>query len=313
MMQTAVRHLLTATAAIVALVSTAVGQQVQTFPFAQRDSTLLLDVYTPSTPRADHAVVVSVFGGGFYAGARNDQYQTRTSQMLAQRGFTVVSIDYRLALRDTAVVKKYNKLTTFDDLFRHCVNLAVEDLSAAIAWVCANAQTLGIDTSKMVLTGSSAGAIAVLQLDWCRCNKQPQSQALPQDWKPMAVIPYAGGIVCRKSELKYNTMPAPTMLLHGKKDKIVAYKQFGLPFNGKMYGSHRVAKQMKKQNIPHWILRVDGVGHEVASWLPESIDIFCCFVNNVANGNKNTTLDATISNAIKPTKWTSMNLFDLYK
>ena len=129
---------------------------------------------------------------------------------------------------------------------------------------------LGIDPSKIILTGSSAGAITVLQLDYCRANSLPQASALPPGWKPAAVIPYSGGVMCRDSKLKYATDPAPTMLMHGKKDRIVTYKSIGLPFGEKMHGGKKMDKAMKRQDIPHWFIRFEDIGHEVANWLPGS-------------------------------------------
>ena len=75
----------------------ATAQTIETYAFAERDSTLYLDVHKPAIQRADKASVLSVFGGGFITGKRNDSYQSALADSLVERGFTVVSIDYRLA------------------------------------------------------------------------------------------------------------------------------------------------------------------------------------------------------------------------
>lgn len=287
--------------------------KAETYAFVQRDSTLYLDVYRPQNPRPDKAAVISVFGGGFVVGARNDTLQMANVEALTQRGFTVISIDYRLGLKDSTTVKKYSSLFKIDDLFQYCIDIATEDCAAAVAWVCAHASEIDIDPTRLVLTGCSAGAIAVLQLDYCRANALPAAKELPAGWKPAAVVPYSGGIMCHKRDLKYKTPPAPTMLMHGVKDKIVHYKHFGLPFCAKMYGANTVAKRMKKQNIPHWIIRFEGVGHEVASWLPSSVELFCCFVDQALAGRV-TNLDATMTDSeLKPTIWTTMTMLQMYK
>ena len=289
------------------------AQDKDTYPFAERDSTLYLDVYRPVIQRADKAAVIAVFGGGFVTGARDNKYQRSLADSLTQRGFTVISIDYRLGLKDTLMVKEKSGLTKATGLFQYCIDIATEDCADAIAWVFDHAKDLNIDANKIILTGSSAGAITVLQLDYCRANNLPLAANLPKDWKPAAVISYSGGVMCRKSELKYDTPPAPTLLLHGTKDKIVAYKQFGMPFSSKLFGSHRIDQVMKKQEAPHWILRYEGIGHEVASWFPGSVDVFCCFSNMVLN-KRSSNLDATTSDAVlKPTEWTDMSLFELYR
>ena len=283
----------------------------ETYPFVQRDSTLYLDVYRPAQPRSDRACVVAVFGGGFVSGTRDSRYQQTIAQLLTERGFTVVSIDYRLGLKDSAMVAQNSGLLHMQDLFQFCIDIAVEDCAAAVAWVCEHAGDLDIDTSKIVLTGSSAGAITVLQLDWYRSNSKEIVSLLPKGWKPAAVVPYAGAIMS-EGKPTWDTPPAPTMLMHGTKDKIVAYKKFPPVFSYALYGAKTVFKQMEKQNYPCWIVRFEGIGHEVATWLPGSVDFFCAFVNQALAG-RITTLDATMSDTkLVPTKWTDMTIKDLY-
>ena len=157
-----------------------------------------------------------------------------------------------------------------------------------------------------------AGAITVLQMDYCRANALPQAAVLPAGWKPAAVVPYSGALMC-KGKPQWKTPPAPTMLMHGMKDKIVAYKRFPKVLSHALYGADVVAAQMRKEEYPHWIVRFEGVGHEVASWLPGSVDLFCAFVDQTLAG-RISTLDATMTDSkLTPTKWTEMNVIDLYK
>ena len=295
------------------LVSMAVGQAKTTYPFVERDSTLYLDVHRPAVARADKAAVLSVFGGGFIMGKRDDKYQSKLADSLTRRGFTVINIDYRLGLKDSVMVAKYHGMLVLDKLFQYCIDIATEDCAAAIKWVVEHADEIGIDPKKIALTGSSAGAITVLQLDFCRANALPLASALPEDWKPAAVIPYAGGVMCKAKNLKYETDPAPTLLMHGTKDKIVAYKEFGIPFHAKLFGSKTIDRRMKEMDIPHWFIRFEGIGHEVASWFPGSVDLFCAFVDQCLSGRVSS-LDATMTDEVlQPTEWTKKNLFDIYK
>jgi len=288
------------------------AQECKTYAFVERDSMLYLDVYKPAVPRGDGAAVMALFGGGFFSGERNNRYMKETAKSLLERGFTVISIDYRLGFHDSAMVAQNRKLLKLPKLFRFCIDIAVEDCAAAVAWVCSNAGMLGIDPSKLILTGSSAGAITVLQLDYCRANSLNEASALPLGWKPAAVVPYSGGIMCHKRELKYATDPAPTMLLHGTKDRIVAYKSLGLPLSDKMFGAKSVDKAMKRQDIPHWFIRFGDIGHEVAAWQSGSIDLFCTFVDLTLEG-RITSLDADMTDSkLTPTSWAQMNMLQLY-
>ena len=288
------------------------GQTKRTFVFVERDSALRLDVWSPEVPRSDRACVVALFGGGFVTGERDNSLQTSIAQLLTARGYTVVSPDYRLGLKDTVKLKEYKGLSKMNDMFQWVIDIATEDCAAAVAYVVAHAGELNINPDRIVLTGCSAGAITVLQLDYCRANALPQATALPADWKPAAVVPYSGAIMCH-GKPQWKTPPAPTMLMHGTKDKIVAYRRFPSVLSHALYGSNTVFKQMKKKGYPVWIMRYEGIGHEVASFLPGSVDLFCGYVEQVFNGRR-TTLDATVRDEkLVPTEWTKMNVFDIYK
>ncbi len=288
------------------------GQTKHTYVFVQRDTALHLDVWSPEVPRSDRACVIALFGGGFVTGERDNQLQTTIAQQLTARGYTVVSPDYRLGLTDSVRVQQAKSLSRVQNLFQWVIDIAAEDCAAAIAYVVGHAGELNVNPDRIVLTGCSAGAIAVLQLDYCRANGMPQASELPTGWKPAAVVPYAGAIMC-KGKPQWKTPPAPTMLMHGTKDKIVAYKKFPPLMGRALYGADRVFKQMKKQHYPVWMMRYEGIGHEVASFLPGSVDLFCGFVEQVFNGRV-TTVDATLRDTqLVPTKWTKMTVMDLYK
>ena len=297
---------------LAAMTLPASAQEKRTYAFVERDSTLWLDVWTPEVPRSDKACVVALFGGGFVTGERDNSLQTTIAQQLTARGYTVVSPDYRLGLKDSAMVASHSSLGKLQELFQWTIDIATEDCAAAVAYIVTHAGELNINPDRIVLTGCSAGAITVLQLDYCRANQLPQAVVLPEGWKPAAVVPYAGAVMC-KGKPKYKSAPAPTMLMHGTKDKIVAYKKFPPVLCHALYGGATVYKQMKKQDLPVWIVRYEGIGHEVASFLPGSVDLFCGFVEQVFNGRV-TTMDATMHDAkLVPTEWTKMRVFDIYK
>lgn len=291
------------------LLVSAVASGQQTFVYAVRgEDTLRMDVYRPATPRGDGACVVYVFGGGFVVGERNDSASTRACTLLAERGFTVVSIDYRLYLRHAPKVPLVKAYILFDT----AIAQAVEDCSEAIAFVCGHAREWGIDTSRIILTGSSAGAITVLQTDYSRANSLPVAAALPKGFRPAAVLPYAGGINCRNGKLHYATPPAPTCFFHGTVDKIVAYKSFRGSVHGALYGAAKVVKEFKKKGYSHWILRFEDRGHEVAGALPSTLDEFCAFVDATLRG-RHMSYDATCTDGdVRQSKWTHMTLFQIY-
>lgn len=292
-----------------ALIIGLAAQSQQTYTFASRDTlSLKLDLYQPSQPRADHACVVYVFGGGFFSGERDNEYSKKCCQILADKGFVAVAIDYRLFLKHAPKLPLLKMYQNFDT----AIAQAVQDCSEAVRYLCDHASQLGIDPSKIILTGSSAGAITVLQTDYCRANNLPDAAALPQGFKPVAVIPYAGAILCHNKALSYATPPAPTCFFHGTCDKIVNYKRFRASLNKSLFGANSLAKVFSNSGYSHWVMRFDDRGHEIAIALPPTIDEFCAFVDAALSGRV-MDYDAHCTDAaITTCEWTHMSLFDLY-
>ena len=83
-------------------------------------------------------------GGSWISGSRakiHQRYREPMLRRLVEKGYIVFSVDYRLV-----------------GLGRGHLNGAVSDCKAALSYVVDNAATLGVDTSRIGLWGSSAGA-----------------------------------------------------------------------------------------------------------------------------------------------------------
>jgi acetyl esterase/lipase len=107
--------------------------------FAEHDGTKLLgDLYAPKG-RDKAPVLVAVHGGGWQAGTR--KAYAHWGPYLAEKGYAVFSIDYRLSKPGA---KTYPA--------------AVYDVKAAAQYVRAKAGDLGVDPERIALIGDSAGA-----------------------------------------------------------------------------------------------------------------------------------------------------------
>ena len=296
---------------VMLLLFAAVVTAQETYTYTTHGSQeMKLDIYRPANPRLDHATVVYVFGGGFVLGARNDSSSAQCCRLLAEHGFTAVSIDYRLWLR--RMNRDSIKWTKVFDYFDSAIRVATEDCCAALRYLIDNSGQLAIDPDKIILTGNSAGAVTVLQTDYCRANSRPEAAVLPAGWKPAAVIPYAGAVYETQGKLKYKTPPAPTCFFHGTEDRIVFYRTFHLCKHRLAGASWLVKHRFKKNRYPYWIMRFKGRGHEVAGYLPDTMQEFEAFVNAALAGRV-TYYDAKCEDeALKPNKWTRMNIIQLY-
>jgi acetyl esterase/lipase len=102
---------------------------------------LRCDVYTPPDSRSGRPAVLLVHGGGWRGG---DKTQLRGYGILLGRsGYVCVATEYRLVGESPWPAQ-------------------IHDVKAALRWMRANADDLGIDPDRIALEGNSAGAHLVL-------------------------------------------------------------------------------------------------------------------------------------------------------
>jgi predicted esterase len=256
-----------------------------TYHFATHDGQeLYLDRYAlDEAADAPRPCMIFAFGGGFVQGVRNHEYYSIYFDHLAREGVVVVSIDYRLGLKN---LDPNGGVVAMIDVFQNAVNMAVEDMYAATNYVIANAEEWGVDTSKIMISGSSAGAITAVQAEWMRCNGDVRAQVLPADFRYAAVVSCAGAIFSVNGKPKFKSEPAPMMLFHGTSDRNVPYdhaSMFGVGF----YGSAYIVKQLERLDAPYWFYSVEYGDHRIAGIpLIYQCDIIMQFINDfVLNGN----------------------------
>lgn len=256
-----------------------------TFHYATHNGEeLYMDRYTlDEATESARPCMIFAFGGGFVMGERDHEYYSVYFDRLAREGIVVVSIDYRLGLKG---IKADGGLVAMIEVFNNAINIAVEDMYAATNYVIARAEEWGVDTSKIMISGSSAGAITAVQAEWMRCNGAERAQVLSEDFRYAGVVSCAGAIFSVKGKPKFDTMPAPMLLFHGTSDSNVPYdhsSMFGVGF----YGSAYIVKQLDKLGSPYWFYSVEYGDHSIAGIpLFYQCDIIMQFINDfVLNGN----------------------------
>ena len=271
----------------------------ETFLYAQKDGEdLFMDVYEPSAGSCSEGkpAIVFMFGGGFKSGSRTDECYVPWYKMLCDRGFRVFSIDYRLGLKNVTKVGVSNASAIYD-----AIQIAVEDLYSATAFIVENAQTLGVDPASIVISGSSAGAITALEAEWECANSAPRTSVLPAGFRYAGVISFSGAVFSKEGKVTYDREPAPTLFLHGTADKIVNYKNTAF-FKMRFSGSSVLVKEFEKKGYNYRIYRFDGNGHEIANEksMMASFDEQMNFIStNVMKGEKRI-VDALVSDPAVP-------------
>ena len=259
-----------------------------TYMFEKRDDgELFLDVYSPaegsetSIDGKAKPTILFMFGGGFIQGQRDDASYHKWFKMLTDNGFRVISIDYRLGLKGS------NKVGVAQvNVLDKAIHWAVEDLFSATNYIIKNADQLDVDPSNLVISGSSAGAISVMQAEYELCNKTKWAAVLPEGFKYAGVMSFSGAILSREGELDYARMPAPTLMLHGTADELVNYKQIKF-FNLGFFGGGKLVKRFEKLGFDYNMYHFVGYGHEIAGSMETTFDLQMKFIEtNVMKGQR---------------------------
>lgn len=225
--------------------------------FNKKDS-LQLDFYRPKTKTQPMPLLVYVHGGGFSGGQRDDKNTVRFSNKMAEKGYGVASISYRLIMKKLGFgcnTKTEAKINAF--------NTAAEDISLAVKYIIENKALFNIDTSNIVISGTSAGAEAVLHLAYVYENT-----ILPKTFKFAGVIGMAGAVTTLNT-INFETA-IPTQLFHGTNDNLVPYNIAAHHYcnpdaEGYMllYGSRAIANRLKGLGKTYYLFSVNGGTH---SW-----------------------------------------------
>ena len=266
----------------------------ETFLFAEKDSCkLYMDVYYPAdgsemtVDGVNKPTILYVFGGGFKAGRRDTPTARNWFRLLTDEGFTVAAIDYRLGLKDK------EGMGTIRDVY-DAIQLAVEDLFSATKYILDNAEEVDIDPSSLVIAGSSAGAITVLQADWELCNRTGSSDILPMDFRYAGVMSFAGAIYSRKGTVGYQRDPSPTLFFHGTADRIVTYRQIHF-FNLAFQGSNVLARIFRGNGYNYCIYRYQDNSHEIAAAMSKTFPEQLAWLEHNIIGKEKRTVDATVN------------------
>jgi len=115
---------------------------IKDIPYLGDDRTEhLLDVYSPVQGRAMLPVIIEMHGGGYIS--CNKEINAQHGQYLASRGFRVVNMNYTLCPEGD-------------------IGVILNELVDVLEWIEAHKAEYGFDTSRVCLTGDSAGGHFVL-------------------------------------------------------------------------------------------------------------------------------------------------------
>ena len=245
-----------------------------TYMFVQRDTCdLYMDVYDPadgsetSVNDVEKPLVIFMFGGGFIRGTRDDESYNGWFRTMTENGYRVVSIDYRLGLKGS------NKVGIAQvNVLDKAIHMAVADLFSATNFILENADQFGVSPDNIVISGSSAGAISVMQAEYEIANGTSWASVLPEGFNYAGVMSFSGAILSREGKVDYKKVPCATLMLHGTSDELVPYNQIKV-FNLGFFGGGKLVERFKKFGLNYNMYHFTGYGHEIAGSMGTTFDL----------------------------------------
>lgn len=220
---------------------------------------LKLDVWYPRDNANPTPTVVFIHGGGWIFGSKEGSVYQLLPYL--EKGWRVVNVEYRMAGNSLAPA-------------------AVEDVRCAVKWVFRNAAQYKFDTSKIILTGQSAGGHLSL-IAGMLPNKSPLDNRCYGDEKTKvaAIINWYGitdvndliqganlknyavmwmGSQANAAEIARSVSPInyvrkdlpPILTIHGDKDDVVPYSH-----------AVRLHQELDKAKITNRLITIKNGGH----------------------------------------------------
>ncbi len=179
--------------------------------FTGSNVSLTLDAYYFSGTQTNRPVVILTHGGGFGAGDKGytlaqGNFYPDLATAFATNGFVAFSIDYRLwpGCSDGCAPE---------------IGMAVADVLTALGWIRAHRADFGVDATKVLIAGDSAGGGLAVNTAYPGTNVNSFLGCISL-WG--GVPPYGTGIhPVNLSPITAQT--PPTCMIHGTADTIVPY------------------------------------------------------------------------------------------
>lgn len=223
------------------------------------NAALKLDVWYPRDNPNPTPTLVYIHGGGWIFGSKEGSVYQFLPYL--EKGWRVVNVEYRMASNSLAPA-------------------AVEDTRCALRWIYRNAKQYNFDTSKIVLTGHSAGGHLSLITGMLPKGTDLDNRCYgDEDLKVAAIINWYGisdvndliqganlknyavmwmGSLENKAEIAKKVSPLtyvraglpPVLTIHGDKDDVVPYSH-----------ATRLKNALDKAKVTNKLFTVKNGGH----------------------------------------------------
>jgi poly(3-hydroxybutyrate) depolymerase len=252
-----------------------------------------MDIYFPAgaTSSGKRPMVMMIHGGTFLNGDKSDI--ENDCDILADSGFVVASINYRLGWRDGTGQCDGDESSELEAGYR-----ALQDANAAMRFLVANASQYGIDTGWVFVGGSSAGSISALNTAYI--PNPIAMNYLPAEFALLGPVNNADNNLTNTFTIKgvcnmWGALPdsnlitpssaLPTISFHGSDDNVVPFDIGNIESCSNyimLYGSACIQRRLQFFNKPAILNIVIGGGHGPAVYTPEFLmSNTACFFNRL--------------------------------
>jgi len=181
---------------------------------------LALDVYRPDASAdpepAGRPAIVWLYGGGFRTGSK--EAVVDVARAYAQRGYVTVAPDYRVDPGNDCQAIQHGSAGD-QSRCQAAILAAQHDAQAAVRWVRAHADELGVDPTKIAAGGFSAGAVTAVNLAY-RADDPGTSGNAGFDSSVQAAVAASG---CEYQTAAIGPGDAPVSIIASHDDKAVFY------------------------------------------------------------------------------------------
>lgn len=242
--------------------------------------TLWMNQYKPEG-RYNGITVLFVHGGAFTGGDPANQYPM--GEGLARLGYRVFVIKYRLYLKG----RSFGCTTETSEKLK-AIRYGVEDALDATQYLLAHASALQVDTSKLFIAGSSAGAEVILNTVFNPFLMQGK-EGISRSFKYAGALSFAGALVDMNTVIPGHWVPL--LLMHGTRDQLVpfgtaAHRYCRATDAGwlMLSGSHTLYEEAVKKKLPAVLYTYEGQGHEVSNFMFSRFTEMDNFLQKIAEG-----------------------------
>jgi len=240
------------------------------FENSTSNQNLAMDIFEPSGDTAQkRALIIFAHSGGFLNGTKDNPDMQALCDSFSRRGYVTASLNYRLG---------FNPFSSAAS--ERAVWRGIQDGSAAVRFFKQNAALYKIDTNRIFMWGSSAGAFLALGLAYIDDAERPASTYSGSLRPDLGCKDCAGNNFAFNSKITgiiscwgatgdtawiQNNNNTPVQLFHGTADATVPFTEgypFGLTTIAYVRGSQQINEQLNRTSIYHEFYYETGLGHE---------------------------------------------------